>query len=205
MSSTENKKINDKLKEIKGGIFSMLIDNYRYIRDNFYKILDGVINSKNYKYSVGFLLTLVFILLIVLTNLINVPDKYIQIITLLLGGIIISIFYFFVYRNEQESDHGLAVKGEKNLLYSQINLYTKERKKLVKEIDEKGDSNVKKTIFDSENFKNSIYNPVKNLIKFFGVQIFTILAIVLLIVFIYNLYIKYEYLYVFTKLFLGFI
>ena len=211
----DRKVIDSKIEKIQGGIFSILIDKYRLIRDNLYKILDGVVNSNNYKYYVGILLTLILILLIVLTNLINVPDKYVQIISLVLGGIIISIFYFFVYRNEQENDKGLAVKGNKDLIYSQIDLYTKENKNLIKTIavrDKNGNSvkdkdgkEVTKNIFDKEHFKSTIYDPIKNLIKFLGIQIFSILAIVLIIVLIYNLYTEHQYLYSITKIFLGFI
>ena len=177
---------------------------YEYIRDNLYGIVDGVINSNNYKYYVGILLTLVFIVLIVLTNLINVPSKYIQIISLLLGGIIISIFYFFVYRNEQENELGKAVKGHKIEGIEMSNKYTKLKKTLIKN-DEPGPNNNTKKIFDKEHFKSTIYDPIKNLITFFGVQISIILAIVLIIVLIYNLYTEHQYLYSITKIFLGFI
>ena len=105
------------------------MQKYKFIRDYFANIIDIVVNSPNYKYYVSILLTLVFILLVILTNLINVPDKYVQIISLLLGAIIISIFYFFVYRNQQETNDGLAVKGIQG--FFQTDLYTKERKKLV--------------------------------------------------------------------------
>ena len=116
-------------EKISRDIFSILIDKFRFIKDQFANILNIIVNSTNYKYYISILLTLVFILLVILTNLINVPDKYVQIISLLLGGIIISIFYFFVYRNEQETNEGLAVKGDNGILSV---LYNKENKKLVK-------------------------------------------------------------------------
>ncbi len=204
MSSQEN--IYSKFEKVRGGIFQILMQKYKFIRDKFANIIDVVVNSPNYKYYVSILLTLVFILLVILTNLINVPDKYVQIISLLLGAIIISIFYFFVYRNEQENDKGLVVKGDKDLLYSQIDLYTKERKKLVKEIEieDKAGNKMKKTIFNAINFKETIGQPIKNLIKFFSYLFLSILLIVLTIVFIYNMYNNYQYLYFFTKIFLGF-
>ena len=180
-------------------IFNLLIQKYQYLKNNSYKILNSIVNSKNYKYYIGILLTLVFILLIVLTNLINVPDKYIQIISLLLGGIILSIFYFFVYRNEQESNEGLAVKGVKG--FNEQHNYTADHKKLIKQFENEN----KESVLNEENINLTILKPIKNLIKFFGVQILSILAIVLLIVFIYTLYDKYEYLYSFTKILLGFI
>jgi len=105
--------LKEKGKKLTGGIFSILMQKYKFIRDYFANIANIIVNSPNYKYYVSILLTLVFILLVILTNLINVPDKYVQIISLLLGAIIISIFYFFVYRNEQETNDGLAVKGIK--------------------------------------------------------------------------------------------
>ena len=198
--------INNQIQKIQGDVFSILIDKYRLIRDNLYKILDGVVNSNNYKYYVGILLTLILILLIILINLINIPDKYVQIIALVLGGIIISIFYFFVYRNEQETNDGLAVKGNGNASDFKTDLYTKENKKLIKTIDVENDSSkIKKNIFDKEHFKSTIYDPIKNLIKFLGVQIFSILTIILIIVLIYNLYNEHHYLYSVTKIFLGFI
>lgn len=190
-------------KDFIDNIFSLLMQKYKFIRDKFANIIDVVVNSPNYKYYVSILLTLVFILLVILTNLINVPDKYVQIISLLLGAIIISIFYFFVYRNEQENDKGLVVKGDKDLLYSQIDLYTKERKKLVKDKDNEGKP-LKYEKFNSENFKDTIGQPIKNLIKFFSYLLLSIILIVLTIVFIYNMYNNYQYLYFFTKIFLGF-
>jgi len=209
MSSKEKltfKDLTDRRNKIARDIFSILMQKLKVIRDYFASIANIIVNSPNYKYYLSILLTLVFILLVILTNLINVPDKYIQIISLLLGGIIISIFYFFVYRNEQENDKGLAVKGDKDLLYSQIDLYTKERKKLVKEIEieDKAGNKMKKTIFNAINFKETIGQPIKNLIKFFSYLFFSILLIVLTIVFIYNMYNNYQYLYFFTKIFLGF-
>tara|TARA_X000000368_G_scaffold404237_1_gene380047 strand:+ start:2235 stop:3869 length:1635 start_codon:yes stop_codon:yes gene_type:complete len=198
-------------EKISRDIFSILIDKFRFIKDQFANILNIIVNSPNYKYYISILLTLVFILLVILTNLINVPDKYVQIISLLLGGIIISIFYFFVYRNEQETNEGLAVKGD-NGIFSV--LYNKENKKLVKKKDIigkdgkpiKNDKNekIQKNVFDSNNFKNTIIQPIKNLIKFFSYMLLSIILIVLSIVFIYNLYINYQYLYNFTKIFLGF-
>ena len=200
------------IQSIGPSLLLQLKKKYEYIRDNLYGIVDGVINSNNYKYYVGILLTLVFIVLIVLTNLINVPSKYIQIISLLLGGIIISIFYFFVYRNEQENEKGKAVK---DFTGNGIVFYTKEHKKIIKTIavTDKNGNNVRdkdgkkvtKNIFDKEHFKSTIYDPIKNLITFFGVQISIILAIVLIIVLIYNLYTEHQYLYSITKIFLGFI
>jgi len=198
-------------EKISRDIFSILIDKFRFIKDQFANILNIIVNSTNYKYYISILLTLVFILLVILTNLINVPDKYVQIISLLLGGIIISIFYFFVYRNEQETNEGLAVKGDNGILSV---LYNKENKKLVKKKDIigkdgkpiKNDKNekIQKNVFDSNNFKNTIIQPIKNLIKFFSYMLLSIILIVLSIVFIYNLYINYQYLYNFTKIFLGF-
>lgn len=212
MNSENSRNITHEIGKIQGGIFSILKKQYEDIRDNLYVIVDGVINSNNYKYYIGILLTLVFIVLIVLTNLINVPSKYIQIISLLLGGIIISIFYFFVYRNEQENEKGKAVK---DVTGNGILFYTKENKQLIKTIavTDKNGKNVKdkdgkditKNIFDKEHFKSTIYDPIKNLIKFLGIQIFSILAIVLIIVLIYNLYTEHHYLYSTTKIFLGFI
>ena len=201
MSSQES--INNKFEKVKGGIFKILIEKYKYFRNKFYHIIDGIINSSNYKYTVSFILTLVFILLVVLINLINIPDKYIQIITLFFGGILFSIFYFFVYRNEQEDDKGFAVKGSETLDYIQNERYNKEGKKIVININESEDPGEEKYIFNKENFIKSVYNPIKNLIKFFGLFIFSILAIVTLIVFFYTLYNKFEYLYFFTKIFLG--
>ena len=207
MSSIEKKltfkEFADRGKNITGNIYSLLMQKYKFIRDYFANIIDIVVNSPNYKYYVSILLTLVFILLVILTNLINVPDKYVQIISLLLGAIIISIFYFFVYRNEQENKKGLSVQGDENLPYSQIDLYTKERKKLVTDKDKEGKP-LKYKKFNSENFKDTIGQPIKNLIKFFSYLFLSILLIVLTIVFIYNMYNNYQYLYFFTKIFLGF-
>jgi len=209
MSSKEKKltfkEFADRRNKIAGDIFSILMQKYKFIRDYFANIIDIVVNSPNYKYYVSILLTLVFILLVILTNLINVPDKYVQIISLLLGAIIISIFYFFVYRNQQETNDGLAVKGIQG--FFQTDLYTKERKKLVieEEIkDKKGNVVDTKKKFNATNFKYTIGEPIKNLIKFFSYLFLSILLIVLTIVFIYNMYNNYQYLYFFTKIFLGF-
>ena len=62
-------------EKISRDIFSILIDKFRFIKDQFANILNIIVNSPNYKYYISILLTLVFILLVILTNLINVPDK----------------------------------------------------------------------------------------------------------------------------------
>lgn len=212
MSSTEKiltlTELTDKGKNLTKGIFSILMQKYKFIRDYFVNIIDIVVNSPNYKYYVSILLTLVFILLVILTNLINVPDKYVQIISLLLGAIIISIFYFFVYRNEQETNDGLAVKGINGILNTDEDfLYTKERKKLVieEQIEDKDNKQIKKKIFNAINFKDTIGQPIKNLIEFFSYLLLSIILIVLFISLLYNLYNNYQYLYFFTKIILGLI
>lgn len=213
MSSIEKKltfkEFADRGKNITGDIYSLLMLKYKFIRDKFANIANVIVNSPNYKYYVSILLTLVFILLVILTNLINVPDKYVQIISLLLGAIIISIFYFFVYRNEQETNDGLAVKGIKGFFDTNNTdfLYTEKRKKIVieEEIkDKKGNVVDTKKKFNATNFKDTIGQPIKNLIKFFSYLLLSIILIVLFVVFIYNMYNNYQYLYFFTKIFLGF-
>jgi hypothetical protein len=213
MSSIEKKftlkELTDRGKNITGDIYSLLMQKYKFIRDYFANIANIIVNSPNYKYYVSILLTLVFILLVILTNLINVPDKYVQIISLLLGAIIISIFYFFVYRNEQETNDGLAVKGIKGFFDTNNTdfLYSEKRKKLVieEEIKDKDGKPMKKLIFNAINFKDTIGQPIKNLIKFFSYLLLSIILIVLAIVFFYNMYNNYQYLYFFTKIFLGFL
>jgi hypothetical protein len=206
--------LKEKGKKLTGGIFSILMQKYKFIRDYFANIIDIVVNSPNYKYYVSILLTLVFILLVILTNLINVPDKYVQIISLLLGAIIISIFYFFVYRNEQEYNYekkmnGLAVLPHENNPGKIFNsdLYNKERKKLVTEekIKDKNGNEVDTKKFNAINFKDTIVEPIKNLIKFFSYLLLSIILIVLSIILLYNLYNNYQYLYFFTKIILGLI
>ena len=195
--------LTEKGKELTGGI-------YKFIRDYFANIIDIVVNSPNYKYCVSILLTLVFILLVILTNLINVPDKYVQIISLLLGAIIISIFYFFVYRNEQEYNdkkeiNGLAVlPHENNPNIFSSDLYNKQRKKLVTDKDKEGKP-LKYKKLNLQNFKDTIGQPIKNLIKFFSYLILSIILIVLCISLFYNLYNNNQYLYFFTKIILGLI
>lgn len=214
MSSIEKKltfkEFADRGKNITGNIYSLLMQKYKFIRDKFANIANVIVNSPNYKYYISILLTLVFILLVILTNLINVPDKYVQIISLLLGAIIISIFYFFVYRNQQEYNfvtkkNGLAVQGIEGNFFT--DLYTKERKQIVTEgkpiKNSKGDFEKKKE-FNTTNFKDTIGQPIKNLIKFFSYLLLSIILIVLFVVFIYNMYNNYQYLYFFTKIFLGF-
>ena len=186
-------------------IYSLLMEKYKFIRDYFANIANIIVNSPNYKYYISILLTLVFILLVILTNLINVPDKYVQIISLLFGAIIISIFYFFVYRNQQETDDGLAVKGIQGSF--QTDLYTAKRKKIVTEeeiIDNDGKP-MKKNMFNVINFKDTIGQPITNLIKFFSYLLLSIILIVLSIALFYNLYNNYHYLYFFTKIILGLI
>ena len=185
-----------------GDYFDELIKKCKIIKEILIKKIDFIINNNHYyKYCIGILLTLVFILLVILINIINVPDKYIQIFSLLLGGIIISIFYFFVYRNEQEENHGKAVIGDNSKTLNHI-LYDKSHKTLVKE---EGEGEKKKIIFDYNNFKNTIKQPITNLIKFFSYLFLSILLIVFIIFFIYYLYNNYQNLFGLTKIFLGFI
>ena len=78
MSSIEKKltfkEFADRGKNITGNIYSLLMQKYKFIRDYFANIANVIVNSPNYKYYISILLTLVFILLVILTNLINVHN-----------------------------------------------------------------------------------------------------------------------------------
>ena len=158
-------------------------------------ILDNIVNSSNYKYYISTILTLVFILIVILINLTNISDKQVQIIMLSVGGLLLSIFYFFVYRNEQEDESGKAILLRDRDKLFKTN-YLKENKRLVKE-----DNN--KKVFNSDNLKNTIVNPLINLFQFSFFIIAVVLFLVLIISTIYYLYNKYNYLYSITKIVLG--
>ena len=111
------------------------------------------------------------------------------------GGILLSIFYFFVYRNEQEDESGKAILLRDRDKSFKTN-YLKENKRLVKE-----DNN--KKVFNSDNLKNTIVNPLINLFQFSFFIIAVVLFLVLIISTIYYLYNKYNYLYSITKIVLG--
>lgn len=195
-----SKDISEKLNKVSGNLFNRLVDLKKYIEEQLASILHIIVNSEKYKYYISILLTLVFILLVILINLSKVSEKNTQLIILSVGGILLSFFYFFVYRNEQEDNRGFAVLGP-NLTGSFKSIYSEDKKKLVKEIKNKEGQD--KKVFNIENFNNTIKNPIKNLLKFSGFYIGLILLVIFLIVTIYNGYNTYQYLYFGTKVFIG--
>ena len=181
---------NSDIEIISSSLYNIFKNNINYIIEKFYLILNGVINSSNYKYYISILLTLVFIILVILTNLINVPDKYLQVISLFFGGFLLSIFYFFIYRNENEKSASIIDKP--NLK----NYYNDSSRKIIKVND-------KKYSFDNINFTKTVSLPITNMIKFLGILFFTIFIIIAIIGSFYNLYNKYQYLYIVTQIFIG--
>tara|TARA_Y100001970_G_C14244717_1_gene867307 strand:- start:2916 stop:4445 length:1530 start_codon:yes stop_codon:yes gene_type:complete len=160
-----------KLKEFFMDLYNLLVG-----------LIEFIVNSKNYyKYNISILLTLVFIIIISLINYLNINNKNTQILTLLTGGILLSIFYFFIYRNYND-----------DVKYNEIN------KKLV-EYDKKSGKN----IFQSKNFKNTITEPLINLLKIITFLLGSILGIVFLIVLLYYTYNSNHSLFNLTKIFIG--
>ena len=125
--------------------------------------LDFIVNSENHKYYISLILILVFILIIILINLTQISDKYIQIITLLSGGLLLSIFYFFAYRNYNEKRYDINGKINPGIFGDEEFLVNNNDK------------------FNKNNFKTSILNPLFNLFKFTFFLLGIILAIVLIL------------------------
>lgn len=205
-----------KIKNIGSSLYDFLIDNIRYVINRLNELPDKIINSSYYKSYISIILTLVFVLLVVLINLTNqnltnLSNKYIQIITLLLAGILLSIFYFFVYRNEY--DKKAFIDKSKQIQSNPKYYYNDNTRKLIKDInitDKKGNpiktennENLIKKVFNYENYKLTVKQPLINLLKFISILFLNILAIVFFIGFIYYLYTEKQYLYSFTKICLG--
>tara|TARA_R110001592_G_scaffold9607_11_gene50875 strand:+ start:5713 stop:7215 length:1503 start_codon:yes stop_codon:yes gene_type:complete len=169
-------------------LFTKLINLIEYISKHFYHLLNGIINSTNYKSYLASLFILIFVVLIILINLTNVSGKSVQILLLSISGILLSIFYFFVYRNE------FSIKGKGTIAFpGELRKYDYyENRKIVT-----GNK------FDSINFKKTVSIPIINLLKFMGFLVGTIVGLVLLMVFIWYSYQENEYLYKLTKIALG--
>jgi hypothetical protein len=181
--------IKDKFKNVSSSLFTKLSDTIKYIIKNFYHLLNDIINSTRY---IASLLIIIFIILIVLINLTNISGKNIQILVLAISGILLSIFYFFIYRKEFSADgNGTKAFPLKNGILDYNNYY--ENRKIVT-----GDKK-----FDSANFKKTVSIPILNLLKFTGFLIGTIVALVLLLVFIWYSFNENEYLFRLTKTILG--
>ena len=84
-------------KKDSSNLFTRIQDLIQYISKKFFHLLNGIINSANYKSYLGSLLIFFFVVLIMLINLTNVSSKNMQILVLSISGILLSIFYFFVY------------------------------------------------------------------------------------------------------------
>tara|TARA_B100001093_G_scaffold443349_1_gene445609 strand:+ start:396 stop:1853 length:1458 start_codon:yes stop_codon:yes gene_type:complete len=161
------------------------------IKRLFYIIIDFIVNNKNYyRYSIGLLLIILFIILYYAINYITNLDiiknntylskftdrKYSQVLVLLLFSIFLSTFYFFIHRNE----------------FKPPSIYENNRTLIL-------DTNK----FNKENFKNTIKSPIFRLIKSLFVTIFLVAIPVILIVGFFWLF-NYQQMYNITQLLLGF-
>ena len=173
---------NSKITDTSNSIWKKLKEFFMDLYNLLPGLIEFIVNSKNYyKYNISILLTLVFIIIILLINYLNINNKNTQILTLLTGGILLSIFYFFIYRN-----------------YHDTNKYSESNKKLVKY-----DINNNTNIFQSKNFKNTITEPLINLLKMITFLLASILGIVFLIVLLYHTYNSNHTLFNLTKIFIG--
>ena len=127
-------------KDDSSNLFTRIQDLIQYISKKFFHLLNGIINSANYKSYLGSLLIFFFVVLILLINLTNVSSKNMQILVLSISGILLSIFYFFVYRNGfSENGNGLkAFVSKSHEYYANRKIVTNDDK------------------FDSANFKKTI-------------------------------------------------
>ena len=174
-------------KKDSSNLFTRIQDLIQYISKKFFHLLNGIINSANYKSYLGSLLIFFFVVLIMLINLTNVSSKNMQILVLSISGILLSIFYFFVYRN------GFSENGNGSKAFDSIpNEYYANRKIVTKEDK-----------FDSANFKKTITIPIINLLKFSGFLIGSIVGLVLLMVYVWYKYHNNKGLYTITKIILG--
>jgi hypothetical protein len=181
--------IKDKFKNVSSSLFTKLTDTIKYIIKNYYHLLNDIINSTRY---IGSLLIFIFIILIVLINLTNISGKSTQILVLAISGILLSIFYFFIYRKEFSADgNGTKAFSLNNSILDYNNYY--ENRKIVT-----GDNK-----FDSANFKKTVSIPILNLLKFTGFMIGTIVALVLVLVFVWYSFNENEHLFTLTKTFFG--
>ena len=168
--------------------FTKIIFN---ISKYFTKLIDFIINNeKFYRLNILIVFIIFFIIIYFLLNYISNLDiiksipllsnlrerKYFQVILLLLFSILVSIFYFFVHRNEFRPE----------------SIY-KDKKSLIKNEDNS---------FNNDNFKNTIKYPIFRLLKSFLGTIFLIVIPVVLIVGFFWLF-NYQQMYNITQILLG--
>ena len=176
--------ITDKFKNVSSSLFTKLTDTIKYIIKNYYHLLNDIINSTGY---IASLLIFIFIILIILINLTKISGKTTQILVLAISSVLLSIFYFFIYRKE----FGKSGNGTKAFQKFQVLDYNGyyENIKIVT-----GDNK-----FDSVNFKKTVSIPIVNLLKFSGFLIGTIVALVLFFVFLWYSFNENEHLFTLTK------
>ena len=179
------------IKNVSSNLLIRIQDLIKYISKKFFHLLNSIVNSANYKSYMSSLLIFIFVVLILLFNSTNISGKSMQLLILSISGILLTIFYFFVYRNEFTANGNGTTAFSVTKYELDANDYYKYRK-IVK--DDK---------FDSEIFKKTITIPIINLLKFSGFMIGTIVALILLMVFIWYAYHENEYLYTITKYALG--
>ncbi len=161
------------LNKIKIYIFTLI----KIINTFFIRFLEIIINNKNYyRYNISIVLILLLVLIYYIIHNLNIFNlsntKYSQIILLISGCVLFSIFYFFVYRNE----------------YSKDEYYTDNTRRLINHDDG----------INKENLKDTILKPIFRLIlSLFGGILIIIIPVAIIIGFFWLF--NYQQMYDITK------
>ena len=158
-----------------GSIAKLLSD----ISNKLIVYIDNIFNGPNYRYYISLILILIIVsvyFIIYYFNPFNIEKtKYSTLTIVTVIGVLVSLFYFFVYR--KDANHKFY-ENNKSLI----------------------DENKK---FNSKNFKDSISNPILRLLKgFFGVIMLVLIPVIIISV-LFTAYNNFNNMYYVTKLFLG--
>ena len=179
----------------KNQFINFIKKTYKKFKEYLVQLLDIIINGitingdrKYYKYFIS--LTILIILILIYFFIYNInpfeikETKHEIILTLFLLSISLIIFYFFVYRKHINQENFIKSSQETNK-FDLNAIYKKDY--YYNDLDLVKITNNKKQ-FNESNFKKSVKDPLKNLLKYYFTTISGILLIIITIVFLFWIY-----------------
>jgi len=168
------------------------MDILNQISNKYIEIVNELFNGKKYRYLSALLLVSIFLIIYIILYKINpfkISNNYSEIILLLVTSLIISSFYFFVYRNTYRI---------KNLNIEESNGYSEENNKFYS-ID-KGAK--KELYFERMKINKYFLNPLFKIFQSIGLLLFIIILTAGIISSLFFLINNYNSLFIITKIIL---
>lgn len=177
-------KILNNIKELFSVLFKLISTVFDKVKDFFIELIDTIFNGERFRLWTSLLLIFIlaiFYFIIYHINPFNIfKTKNAQISFVLIISCLVSIFYFFAHR--KNTDHYNTIR----------NLKSNEHV-----------TNDRKYKFESTNFKESIKDPIFNLLKGLGTVLLTVLVPVIVISLIFSAYNNHHSMFNWTKIILG--